>query len=154
MARNLHRRHADPFSKQEIAKRTDASLQLPLSMAKKYHINSIANARKFRHNTSNDNPSPPSDHEVNYGLNSLCMVFSSVECLQKVERSPFPKGIITRLFLLAVEANMSIPANLAYARESFSLNFEAIKNPSVRDLPITDRSVFTQGIRNRPSFEG
>ena len=49
---------------------------------------------------------------------------------------------------------MSIPANLAYAREILSLNFEAIKNPLSRYLLITERSVFMQGIRNRPSFEG
>ena len=49
---------------------------------------------------------------------------------------------------------MSIPANLAYAREIFLLSFQAIENPSVQYLLITERSVFMQGIRNRPSFEG
>ena len=46
-------------------------------MAKKYRKNSIANARKFRH-TSNDNPSPPSDHETD--SESDCEYEGGVNC--------------------------------------------------------------------------
>jgi hypothetical protein len=50
--------------------------------------------------------------------------------------------------LLAVEANMFVPANLAYAQIFFSLSFEVIENPSIGQLPIDDMSVFVEGIRN------
>ena len=50
---------------------------------------------------------------------------------------------------------MSIPANLAYAREIFSLNFETIEDSLVHQyLLITEMSVFMRGIRNRPLFDG
>lgn len=40
-------------------------IQLPLSiMVKNYRKNNIAIARNFRHNPSDDNPSPPSDRET------------------------------------------------------------------------------------------
>ena len=48
---------------------------------------------------------------------------------------------------------MFVPANLAYAQKIFSLSFEAIKNPSIGQLPITEKSVFMEGIRNWPSSE-
>ena len=59
------------------------------------------------------------------------MVFLSVECLQKVERSLFSEGIKTRAIFARCRANMATPANLGHARDFFSLNFEAIENPSV-----------------------
>ena len=52
--------------------------------------------------------------------------------------------------MLAVEANMFIPANLAYAQKIFSLSFEVIENPSIGQLPIDETSVFIEGIRNQP----
>ena len=129
-------------------------IQLLLSMVKKYGKNSIVHARVFQKTSVR---LLMGDWwwncEVDCGLKFLCMVFSSVECFQKVERSPFTEGMKARAFFACYRGQYLHTANLASAQDFFSLNFEAIKNPSVPYLPITERSVFMQWIRNRPSFE-
>jgi hypothetical protein len=56
---------------------------------------------------------------------------------------------LPKVFLLAVEANVSTPTNLGHAQNIFSLSFEVTENPSLEYLHITQGSVFTGGIKNQ-----